>query len=149
MTPIDPPPGLLDKVAEARISVQEKHQYFASHGPGSRSIYACTGCDARFPDRHGHPAHVADLVDRAAWDAVAEGLGLSEDHITTPAETRALRVIAANEAARTIAGPGYPAPVLPPTHHAPGCPMGAGCWCSGRWTRRAGVGCQCHEEAQP
>lgn len=75
---VQPPPGLLDKLAEARISVQEKHQYFARHDPARRSIYACTGCDARFPDRHGHPAHVADLVDRAAWDAVAEGLGLRE-----------------------------------------------------------------------
>ena len=67
----------------------------------------------------------------------------------TPVETRAFRVIAANEAARTIAGPGYPAPVLPPTHHAPGCPMGVRCWCSGRWTRRAGQQCQCHPKETP
>jgi hypothetical protein len=81
MTPIDPPPGLLDKVREATDAVRDAHEFYASH-TAAGSIYGCTGCDARFPDRHGHPAHVADLVDRAAWDAVAEGLGLRGRHIT-------------------------------------------------------------------
>jgi hypothetical protein len=53
MTPIDPPPGLLDKVAEAI-----EDGLFRMHGITS-------SCDHRSE---------AELV----WDAVAEGLGLRE-----------------------------------------------------------------------
>jgi hypothetical protein len=53
MTPIDPPPGLLDKLAEAI-----EDGLFRMHGITS-------SCDHRSE---------AELV----WDAVAEGLGLRE-----------------------------------------------------------------------
>ena len=54
MTPVDPPPGLLDKVAEAI-----EDGLFRMHGITS-------SCDHRSE---------AELV----WDAVAEGLGLTEE----------------------------------------------------------------------
>jgi hypothetical protein len=62
MTPIDPPPGLLDKVAEAIAGGKERAALLAVRNPG-------------------------ELVNahrdaRAAWDAVAEGLGLRGRHIT-------------------------------------------------------------------
>lgn len=57
MTPIDPPPGLLDKLAEAIDD-----GLFRMHGVTS-------SCDHRSE---------AELV----WDAVVEGLGLRGRHIT-------------------------------------------------------------------
>lgn len=55
MTPIDPPPGLLDKVADA---IRDPN------------------ASQRTPRLEGE--HVTDWEARAAWDAVAEGLGLRE-----------------------------------------------------------------------
>ena len=52
MTPVDPPPGLLDKMAEAIASGRE-------------------------PWRDGDTE--ATWCARVAWDAVAEGLGLGEE----------------------------------------------------------------------
>jgi hypothetical protein len=66
MTPIDPPPGLLDKVAEALIG--------EGGGPGdSLHSWRC-----EYPDIYGPCDCVAETV-RELWDAVAEGLGLSEE----------------------------------------------------------------------
>jgi hypothetical protein len=70
MTPITPPPGLLDKVAEALIS--------EGGGPGN-SLHSWR-CE--HPDIYGPCGCVAE-TPRILWDAVAEGLRLREDHYTT------------------------------------------------------------------
>ena len=56
MTPIDPPPGQLDKVAEA---IRDCGHASPRH--------ACMTCAW------------AETAARAVWDAVAEGLGLGEE----------------------------------------------------------------------
>jgi hypothetical protein len=63
MTPIDPPLGLLYKMAEEIVGGKERAALLAVHNPGELLN--------------------ALRAARAVWDAVAEGLGLSEDHITT------------------------------------------------------------------
>ena len=59
------------RYVEAANAATERHQFFASHGPGRLSHYGCTGCDLRFADRHGHPLHVAYERTRAVM-AVAD-----------------------------------------------------------------------------
>ena len=65
MTPIDPPPGLLDKVAEAQWNRAMA---------GDPDTHYPSWSEAQPWDRDWN----LDLA-RAAWDAVVEGLGLREE----------------------------------------------------------------------
>ena len=70
--PIDPPPGLLDKVAEAMHDAYE----IAAAKSGWR-----TNPESRkpWPDIPESNKAATRASARAAWDAMAEGLGLREE----------------------------------------------------------------------
>jgi hypothetical protein len=78
-----------EKYARAIAEVEAKHMFYSHSRPGFM-MFGCTGCSERFPDREGHPAHVAALRIEAILALVDAEIEPLQDQIEEQAQRLAM-----------------------------------------------------------